>query len=283
MKKLFVRWSAALGIAGSVLLGSSFVAVRPVLAQLTEAQLLEKLQGVPVFTIGTSERKSQQEVIFRPLPVELSPTTPPNAAANNPNQTVTVYRFFVSPRDAQAFFNQLKQQDPQIPTTVEVGPMPLGAVYQAAKARNNEAEKVQIEPAQQQVDAAKTLMQQSGQSNQQVNLPLFIVRFGPDKGYVSIKLPPNNAEIIPIFFSKEDAQGLLDQVKPQFAGADIQVVDINSVIENWMSRNDAWLKQVELIPPPEAREFLRSLQGGAGHQNRPAPQASPAPQNRPAP
>jgi hypothetical protein len=95
---------------------------------------------------------------------------------------------------------------------------------------------------------------------------------------VSIKAG-SDKEIVPAFLAKQDAQGLLTQVKQKFPAADIQVVDIDGIIQTLEQKNDAWLKQVVLVPSPEVRQYISSLPKNGGA----APQAAPArnPQQRP--
>jgi hypothetical protein len=52
---------------------------------------------------------------------------------------------------------------------------------------------------------------------------------------------------------------LLNQVKPKFATADIQVVDIDGIIKTLQDKNDKWLEQVVFFPSPEAREYIRTI------------------------
>lgn len=85
------------------------------------------------------------------------------------------------------------------------------------------------------------------------------MRFAPDKGYVPIQMGSAKQQIIPLFLSKKDAQGLLGQVKPKFPKADIQVIDVDGVIKTLKDKNDSWLNQVMLIPSPESRAFLQTL------------------------
>ena len=62
-----------------------------------------------------------------------------------------------------------------------------------------------------------------------------------------------------MFLSKQDAQGLLNQVKPKFPQADIQVIDIDGVIKTLQDKDDPWLNQVVLVPSPESREYIKTL------------------------
>ena len=117
-----------------------------------------------------------------------------------------------------------------------------------------------FKPVDQEIQGALELLRQSGQQvNQFKSVPVFAVRFAPDKGYVPIKLTADNQQLIPLFLSKQDAQSLLNQVKPKNPKADIQVIDVDGVIKTLKDKNDPWLNQVVLVPSPESREYIKTL------------------------
>ncbi|MGB3649614.1 MAG: hypothetical protein WBA41_00065, partial [Rivularia sp. (in: cyanobacteria)] len=92
------------------------------------------------------------------------------------------------------------------------------------------------------------------------SVPTFLVRFAPDKSYVPIKLgdQKNEQEVVPVFFSMQDANNLLNQVKPKFPKADIQVVDVDGILSTLQEKNDPWLDRVIFFPNPEARQYIQT-------------------------
>jgi len=92
-------------------------------------------------------------------------------------------------------------------------------------------------------------------------VPTYLVRFAPDKSYVPIKLGEKKAEqeVVPVFFSMQDAQNLLNQVKPKFPKADIQVVDVDGILGTLQEKNDPWLEKVVFFPNAEARQYIQNL------------------------
>jgi hypothetical protein len=117
-----------------------------------------------------------------------------------------------------------------------------------------------FKPVDQEIQGALELLRQSGQQvNQFKSVPVFAVRFAPDMGYVPIQVTADKQQLIPLFFSKQDAQGLLGQVKPKYPKADIQVIDVDGVIKTLQDKNDSWLTQVLLVPSPESREYIKTL------------------------
>ena len=78
---------------------------------------------------------------------------------------------FISQKDAQAFVDQLKTRNPQLAATVRVMPVSLGEIYQLTQANKGKPEEVQFAfvPAPQQVQSAKTVLQQTGQQVNEFN------------------------------------------------------------------------------------------------------------------
>ena len=251
--KALVRWGVTLGLVGSTLLGTVFIGNVPVLA-LSEQQIKEKLDGVPVYLITNDKGLP----LSRPLP----------EAQNGQKPGGSVTGVYLSRQEAQAFINELrnaKGKDPKIEEMVkslQVTAVPLGVIYQQLQASKNQPNRLlfAFKPVDQEIKGAVDLLRQSGQKVDQFkSVPVFAVRFAPDKGYVPIKLTSDKEQLIPLFLSKQDAQGLLNQVKPQFPKADIQVIDVDGVIKTLQDKNDTWLNQVVLVPSQESREYIKTL------------------------
>jgi hypothetical protein len=243
--KSLVRWGTTLGLVGSTLLATVFSGNAPVLA-LPEQQIAEKLNEVPVF------------LITNPQGVPLTRTLPP---AQTGQKSTTVADVFMNGQEAQAFLEQLrKQKDPKLVEmvkTLQVKPVPMGVVYQKLREDRNKPDRVlfALQPGQQDLQGAVTLLRQKGQEVKGLIVPVFIVQ-SAGKGYVSVKRKSNNQEIVPLFLSQKDAQGLLNQVKKDIPKAEIQVVDIEGVIQTLQQKNDEWLKQVTLVPSSESLEYI---------------------------
>lgn len=251
--KSIVRWGATLGVVGSAVVGSSLMGAMPVLA-LPQAQVVQKLGPVPVFTITDAKG------------------APLVASVPKGQNRGSVAGVFISQRDAQAFVEQLKKKNPDLGKSVRVVPVSLGEVYQLDQANKKKSNALDFTyvPEQQQVNSALALLQQSGQKVNQFNgTPLFVAKAGQKKGYLTIKQA--NQQVIPFFFNKEQLQELLDRFKQQqpnlASTAEIQVVNLEGVIQALQTRNDAQLNEIMLIPPKASIEYVRSLQPPAGAQN----------------
>ncbi|BAY17261.1 hypothetical protein NIES2109_14210 [Nostoc sp. HK-01] len=266
--KALVRWGATLGLIGSTLLGTVFVGNLPVLA-LSEQQIKEKLDSVPVYLITNDKGLP----LSRPLP----------EGQNGQKLGGSVTGVYLSRQEAQAFIKQLQStnKDPKmadIVKSLQVTAVPLGIIYQQLQQTKNQPNRLvfAFKPVEQDVKGALELLNQSGQKIDQFrSVPIFAVRFAPDQGYVPIKLTNDKEQVVPLFVSKQDAQGLLNQVKPKYPKADIQVIDIDGVIKTLQDKNEDWLKQVVLVPSQESREYIRTLPKDSATGNNRQPAAKP--------
>ncbi|MBK1989704.1 hypothetical protein A0J48_019565 [Sphaerospermopsis aphanizomenoides BCCUSP55] len=263
--KSLVRWGLTLGLISSTLLGSVAAINSPVLA-LSEQQIKDKLDSVPVYLITNDKG----------LP--LSRTVP----AQNGQPSTTVTGVYMSRQEAMAFIKELqkaKNKDPKLEEMakkLQVTAVPLGVIYQQLQQSKNQQNRLlfAFKPVDQELKGALDLLRASGQKIDQFkSVPVFAVRFAPDKGYVPIQLGANKQQMIPLFLSKQDAQGLLTQVKPKFPKADIQVIDVDGVIKTLKDKNDPWLNQVVLVPSPESREYIKTL---PRNNNAPKPKTLPS-------
>lgn len=264
--KSLVRWGATLGLVGGTILTTVAGGIVPALA-ISQQKITEKLNEVPVFLVTNKEGVP----LSRPL------DKPKNGQA----QGGAVTGVYMSQKEAQAFVQQLQQSKPKDPNkakmfnSLQVTPVPLGLIYKQLQDNKNKPNRLlfAFKPVEREVQGAMKLLRENGQKPEQIrSVPLFLVRFAEDKGYVSIKPKASNEELIPLFLSKKDAEGLLQQVKPKHPKADIHVVDVDNVIQTLQEKNDKWLEQVVFWPSPEARQFIQKLP-----QNKtPNPSAAPA-------
>lgn len=239
--KSLVRWSAAVGLVGSTLVGAMSVLA------LTPEQIAQKLRPIPVFTIANNQG----------APLVASP---PSGQKGTP-----VAGVFISRKDAQAFLEALKSKNPNLAKEVKVVPVSLAEVYQLNQASQGKPDQLSFEyvPTKQQLDSAVALLKQGGdQKVQQFNgTPLFVAQAGKDKGFLTIQ--QGNQSVIPMFFNKEDLQVLLERFKqqePSLANSvGIQVFPLEGVVEAMKKQNDPQLDKVVLIPSRESIEFVRSL------------------------
>lgn len=241
----FFRWSATLGLVGSIFLGSFLATTARVLA-LTEQQVIERLRPVPVFAIATENGA-------------------PLVAKPEGQENVSVATVFVSQSDAQSFLSDLQSRDPEVAQGVQVIPVSLAQVYQLALDSRDQEERLlfDIVPVQAQVQSAQTLLQQSGQNAEGFDgVPLFIAQSTEGEGgYLTIQ--QNEQEVIPMFFEQEQLQAMVARLRQEQPGlADsirIQVIELEGLITNLENSDNEALTQIELIPPRETLDLIRSL------------------------
>lgn len=238
--KSLVRWSATLGLVGTTLLGSFFGGNLRALA-LTEQQVIEKLQTVPVFTVTDGEGS--------PLVASIP---------NQNNQNAAVAGVFISQRDAQAFVERLKREKPELGNQVRVVPVSLAEVYQLDQQSQNQPNGLDFAyvPVQQQVQSAQQIL---GQGQEFRGVPLFVAKGGQEGGYLTIQ--QEGQSVIPFFFDKEQLQNLVNRFKEQqpnlASSVQIQVVPLEGIINTLQTQDNPQLEQILLIPSQESLQFLR--------------------------
>jgi len=250
--KSLVHWGTTLGLTGITLLTPVLVASAPAVA-LTEAQLVKKLNDTPCFLITNNKG----------LPLTSQQT-------DKNGKKIPFTQVFMSGQEAQAFIDKLRQQKVQDPKkaeifkTLQVTPVGMGQIYQ--KLRENAKEptkKLQFafQPGRQEVREAIALLKQQGKKIQSFqSVPLFIIS-AEGKGYISVKgkgaSGKQGVDAIPMFFSKKDAEALLNKVKAKYSTAKIQVGDIDRVITVLRKNKDV---NVVLVPPSYSLTYINQLQ-----------------------
>ncbi|NEP40808.1 MAG: hypothetical protein F6K35_16870, partial [Okeania sp. SIO2H7] len=177
---------------------------------------------------------------------------------------------FINKSDADAFVDRLRTENPDLAASVKVVPVSLGEVYQMSQSIRDNGENLRFTfvPGQQQVESAVTLLEQSGKEGNNFNgTPLFLAKGQDEDGYLTIQR--GEQQVIPMFFNKEDLQGMLDRFQsqqPEIAGSvEIEVVNLEGVIEALQTDDDPFLTKIVLIPPRDSVEFIRQLQQGSGN------------------
>lgn len=247
--KALLRWSATLGLLGSVtlttLLGGSGRA-----DALPQAQIVETLGVTPVFFIVSSDNK----LLF--------------VSAEN-NQRVAPR--FLSQQDAQQFLTNLQQSNPQTANGARIAVSPLGELYKLDTENANQQQGVQFQyvPSEQQLSNAATLEQSFA------GVPLFYATVGQE----SITVQENGRTVVPFFFEKEGLMRMVDrfkQAQPDRASqVQIQVVPLEAVIETLKTSNDSNLTQLVLVPSQDSLEFIESVQQQIQQQNSQNRQTAP--------
>lgn len=221
-------------VSGS-LLGGSLAMPLPA-AALGEEAIVDKLEQVPVFVILNSDGQ------------------PLTAAAEVDDQEVKVPVVFIDGAAAEEFLTRAREEDP----SAEVALVDLGTLYQETVLGDEEKVPLLYLPIGDELDTAIAL-----QSNFQ-GVPLFIARQGADGPYLTINQDGQTS--LPMFFSRNDLQTLLDRYGESNAeaAADIvvQVLSLEWLLATMTSNSDpeldAQLQQVRLFPSTEVLNYIRA-------------------------
>ena len=172
--KALLRLGTTLGLIGTTALGTWLGATVQALALPTE-DVVQILQGVPVFTIVDGQGA-------------------PLVAVGENDQKVT--GVFISQKEANSFFEQLKKQKPDVAAQVSVQPVSLGEVFKLAQTNAEKPDALNF--AYVHIASEVQRAQQMPGSEFKGGVPLFVARGGQEQGYLTIQ--QDNQQVIPFFF-----------------------------------------------------------------------------------
>ena len=225
-----------------VSLGSTLLAATPIQA-LPESQIVDKLQGIPVFALTDSDNFL--------LTASLS---------NEAGKPAKGGAFF-SQSDAKTFLQKLQKENPNLAKQVTVRPISLSEVYKA-QMNLDPAKRVDIlyVPNQNQVKAALNIAQKSEPSLKQFSgVPLFVAKNSKKGTYLTIT-SKDKKSVVPLFFDRDQLQPLIDRAKQQQPNStiEVQVLTLETVLDGMRSKNDPLYESLVFGPSREGLEVLRS-------------------------
>jgi hypothetical protein len=230
-----------LGVTVS-LIGSTLLAATPIQA-LPESQIVDKLQGIPVFALTDSDN----------LLLTAS-------FANEPGRPAKGGAFF-SQADAKTFLQKLQKENPNLAKQVEIRPVSLSEVY---KAQMNLDPKKRVDilyvPNQNQVKTALNLVQKSEPSLKQFNgVPVFVAKNSRKGTFITIT-GKNNQSVVPVYFDRDQLQPLIDKFKQQqpSAAIEVQVFTLETLLDGMRIKNDPLHESLVFSPSREGLEVLRN-------------------------
>jgi Tic22-like family len=220
------------------------IAIAPQPAQaLPEAQIIDKLQKVPVFTIANNTGNFLQQSVTAS------------------GTTRTIIPVFMESKDADVFFDKLKKAQPQQSKVARVTPVPLSEIYKLQMELQKKSSNVSFVffPTEQQLKNAQ-ILKKPYQGNALYPVPLFMIAIEQNGKYSTVQ--ENN--LTPLFFSKNQAQQWLDRVKKKdaklVAKAQIKVNYLHVVMTDFKTKNYAGQQQLVFVPSVESIESARKLQ-----------------------
>jgi len=259
--KLSIRRSAMLAIGSLLAVAASSIVDRA--WALTQEEIVNQLQAVPVFTITDGSGA--------PLVSE----SPENEDA------APIARVFIDETDAEQFLGSIQENNPELGADVRITPVSLSRVYMAAlesQAGENRLEFVFI-PSQDEaasaVEILKNELEQQGEDPSAIEdflgVPLFTARSANadnNQGYLTIQA--GDEQIVPLFFSYDELQTLIANIgegQPDFAqGLNPFVIRLEELIETFETTEDQDLLQLQLIPSTEAIEAAQEAQSQGGDE-----------------
>lgn len=232
-------------------------AIAPVQA-LPEAQILEKLQQVPVFTITNKTGNFLQQSMLGKVPT-----------------TSLVTPVYMELKDAQALLQKIKKTSPQNAKVAQLAVVPLSTIYklQLEAAQRNDNINFVFIPADRQVKSAQKILRRNPRLQTIPPVPIFMVAIKqPNNSYATIQ--ENN--LTPLFFSSQQAQQWIDRVKKRdpklVVKAEIKFNALQNILTDLQDKNYPEQQQFVLVPSLESIEGARKLQSA-----QPNATATPAP------
>ncbi|NMF82896.1 Tic22 family protein [Nodosilinea sp. P-1105] len=245
MRRLFPRSflpaTVLSAIVGGGILAGSWLFPLPAEA-LSDEDIVDKLEQVPVFIILNSDGQ------------------PLTASAEANNQEVKVPVVFIDGETAETFLDQAQAED----QSATIALIDLGTLYQETHLSAEAATPLLYFPIVEELDTAM------GMEEDFQGVPLFIARQGEDGPYLTIT--QNGETSLPMFFSRNDLQTLLDRYAETDAAAAqeivVQVLSLEWLLATMATNEDpaldAQLEQVRLFPSTEVLNYIRSQQPESG-------------------
>jgi hypothetical protein len=232
-----------LGVAVG-LVSSAVIATAPAQA-LTDAQIIEKLQSIPVITL-TDKSGS-------PLVSQL----------NGDKQKGFYTEVYLGQKEVKATLQRLQASNPAVAKQLQVRVVTLGEVYRTQVASSGSTKlNVLVVPSETQVKTALTLLRKNDPKIKQFDgVPLFVGVAGKPKGFVTINSAQDKKRIIPVFFEREQLQVVLDKFKkdqPKWASTvEIQVISLDGLLTQMRAKNEPFYSQIVIASPKEMTDYIQ--------------------------
>jgi len=217
---------------------STFIQPLKVFA-LTEADVISKLQNIPLFGIV-----DQQGMLNSYL--------------------------FVDPDQALSVYQDLQNTDPYRANSLEVQPISLSTVYQklqTIQAQNTEIPEL-IVPDQNSLDLATSLMRSNGQSvndPRTIGIPLFVATIGTgaQEQWLILTNRDTNKSYIPFYFDKTEADQIVATYKQNnpndISSVQVRVFSLGYIVGLLLANNNEATQMMEIIPSMEQIDTANRL------------------------
>jgi len=264
--KSLVKLAAAASVSGAIAVSPIFTLKAEA---LTEAQVLERLGSIPVFTI-TDDKGAP-----------LLGAVPPQANAK-PDDSQLLF-FFLSPDEAQMMLSQVKKSNPEIGKKAQIVVRSMNDAYQVIRQNKDKKVVFQFIPSKASIDSARTILVSQGIAADKIpNVPVFFATGGQpnSQGLLTMSIDQNGKkeQVVPFFLDKTDLQSLLDRAgkeQPEVAKATkIQVASLFQVLDSMVSKDNKPNPEVERFQFVPSRTSFEYILKNSPQSNQ--PQVAPA-------
>ena len=210
---------------------------------LSEQQILEKLDQIPVFLIVNPEGQSLTASVTIDEETELE-----------------VPIVFVDSQEAESFLAEAENEGEALAADAQIAILPLSDVYAEASSQLESAESLVYVPSARSLSQATQIVDQEIQG-----VPL----------YAAVDLESNqylltSENTLPMFFSLNDLQSQVSQLIEANPGVaesiGVEVTTFETILQS-MSEGDAetdqLLELIRFVPSSQTLEYLRTLSGEA--------------------
>ena len=270
--KSLVSLAATAGVAGAIAVSPIFTLKAEA---LTEAQVLEKLSSIPVFTIIDDKGAS----------FTISAPQQPNV---KPIDSQQVLPFFLGLDEVQMTLGQLQKSNPEIGKKAKITVVSMASVYKAIRENKDKKLVLEVVPSRADFVSARTILIAQGIAADKVPmLPfLFFLAEGDKQNPVPSfndanqngKFDKGEAQYIQFFFDKSELQRSLDaqiKLQPDIAQkTKIQVTSLPFVLDIMMSKENKSNTELEIVTFVPSRASIEYIIKNSKQSN--SPQVAPS-------
>lgn len=227
----------SMSLAG-VAAATCLLAVPSTAEALTEQQILEKLNGIPVFLIVNEEGQSL------------------TASVTNDEQELQVPIVFIDSTEAEEFLENSETEQPEIAGDAQIAILPLSEVYSEATDQLENANSLVYIPSAESVSQATQIVDQEIQG-----VPLFAAVDLEQDRYL---LTGNNT--LPMFFSLSDLQSQVSSLvasNPDIEDSiGVEVTTFETILGNMIANDpeiDEVMELIQFVPSSQTLQYLQQL------------------------